>query len=77
MHANSRNAAAQVDAEDFSWVVARLGGCCESFTKADCHRMLLPRPIPLQPGSFYMLSANIQVLAKCCGSRTSALAFCS
>ena len=51
----------KVDGDDFGWAVARLGGTAQSFTKADAHRLLLPRPVPLQPGAFYMLSADIQV----------------
>ena len=39
-----------------------LASCDQSFTKADQHRMLFPRPVPLQPGVPYKISAAIRVL---------------
>ena len=52
----------QVDPEDFAWDVSGcLASCAQSFTKADHHRMLLPRPFALQPDLFYKISAAIRV----------------
>ena len=52
----------QVDPEGFSWDVSGcLASCVQSFTKADHHRMLLPRPVPLLPDVFYKISADIRV----------------
>ncbi len=50
----------QVDPHDFSWDERRLGAVSQSFSKADSHRLLLPKPINLQPGAFYMISAIIK-----------------
>ena len=58
-----RQVQVQVDQEDFSWDVSEsLASCVQSFTKAEHHRMLLPRPVPLMPDAFYKISADIRVL---------------
>ena len=49
-----------MDAQDFSWDERRLGAVSQSFSKADSHRLLLPKPIPLQPNAYYMISAIIK-----------------
>ncbi|EIE23836.1 POZ domain-containing protein [Coccomyxa subellipsoidea C-169] len=58
---------AQVDPHDFSWDERRLGAVSQSFSKADSHRLLLPKPIALHPGAFYMISAIIKgSQSSCC-----------
>lgn len=56
----------QVDSNDFSWDVRMLGAVSQSFSKADSHRLLLPKPISLQPDAFYMISALIKVSHEFC-----------
>ncbi|KAK9906838.1 hypothetical protein WJX75_008901 [Coccomyxa subellipsoidea] len=64
----------QVDAQDFSWDDRRLGAVSQSFSKADSHRLLLHKPIPLQPNAFYMISAIIKgSQSSCCEECLSAV----